>query len=79
MGVARNCRIILLTMEVLVLDNAGHPNSRARLHADGCPALRMFSAHGRRGLVLIREDVAALVLELETEGYPVKRCKCLTP
>ena len=61
--------------EVLTLDNAAHANNRARLHADGCAMLRAFN--GRRGFMAIRENVAEEVAELEANGYPVKRCKCL--
>jgi hypothetical protein len=61
--------------EVLAMDNAAPVNSRFRLHAAGCQALRSYN--GKRGRRVITEDVAEEVANAEELGYPVARCKCL--
>jgi hypothetical protein len=63
------------TNVVLTLDNAAHNNNRARLHAVGCSALRMFN--GKRGKMQVTEELESQVAWLNENGYPVKACKCL--
>ena len=60
---------------VLAIDNAAHVNNRARLHAKGCQALRRYN--GKRGLMQIDFDVQAHTEQLEEDGYPVAKCKCV--